>query len=81
MRKKTALIILIVALMLVTADALITNWMISRVSPDIKPMMELNPIMVGIAGTPWLVVVKVGWVITFILAVIFFKDRQLKREI
>lgn len=80
MKKKTALIILIGALILVTADALITNFLISRVLPEFRATMELNPLMAGIAGTPWLVVVKAGWVIPFIITVIFIKDRRLKRE-
>lgn len=80
MKKKTALIILLAGLALVTADALVTNFMISRTLPELRQGFELNPLMAGIAGTPWLLIAKAGWVISMIMAVLFVNDRKFGRR-
>lgn len=76
MRKRTAIIILLVALVLVTADALVTNFLISRTLPGYE--IEMNPLLKGIAGSNWLVVLKSGWVILFLIIIVLIKDRRVK---
>lgn len=76
-KKKIAVIILLVALVLVTADALITNYMISHTPQEYQSLIEMNPLMKGIAGTGWLIVVKVGWVLVCLAIVLLVKDRPL----
>lgn len=63
MSRKKALIILSCLLIFALADSLITNWLIMRYPDAINP--ELNPLLKNIAGTPWLVVLKVSWVLLF----------------
>lgn len=76
-KRKLAVIILLVSLVLVTADSLITNYMISKMLPEYLPTAELNPIIRSLAGTPWLIVAKDGWVLVFIILVLVLKDRKL----
>ncbi|MBN1366530.1 MAG: hypothetical protein JW967_01205 [Dehalococcoidales bacterium] len=76
-KRKLAIIILLIGLVLVTADSLVTNYMISKMLPEYLPTAELNPIMKSLAGTPWLIVVKDGWVILFLILVLVVKDRKL----
>jgi hypothetical protein len=77
-KRKLAVIILSIALVLVTADALTTNWMMGKILPEYLDTFELNPIMAKLAGTHWLVVVKAGWVLLCLVAVLLIKDRPLK---
>jgi hypothetical protein len=71
MKRRIAIIILSISLLLVTADALITNYLISHGAS------ELNPLVAPIAGTQWLVIIKSGWVILFLVLVSTVKNRRL----
>jgi hypothetical protein len=71
LKKKLAIKILLIALILTTLDALVTNWMISRMPEVSNP--ELNPLLIKIAGTPWLIIIKSGWVALFLIPIIFIK--------
>jgi hypothetical protein len=59
MTRNKALKILAGLFIFALTDSLLTNWLIS------KGATELNPIVEPIAGTPWLIIVKVGWVLIF----------------
>jgi uncharacterized membrane protein len=76
-KKKIAIIILLVALVLVTADALITNYMISHTSQEYQATIEMNPLMKSIAGTNWLIVVKSGWVIFCLVLAFILPNRKI----
>jgi hypothetical protein len=76
-KRKMAMIILLVALVLVTADALITNWMMSKLLPEYVAGFELNPLMSRLAGTPWLIVVKSGWVIICLVLAFILPNRKI----
>jgi type III secretory pathway component EscR len=71
MKRRIAIIILSISLLLVTADALITNYLISHGAS------ELNPLVASIAGTQWLVIIKSGWVVLFLVLVATVKNRRL----
>jgi len=45
--------------------------------PEYLHTAELNPLMNGLAGTPWLFVVKDGWVLFFLVLILVVKDRKL----
>jgi len=86
-RKKLAIILLSVAFVVVLADALFTNYLINQQSqwaslgllPDKDSLpIEVNPWLTKIAGTPWLVVLKTGWVVLLLGIVLLIKDRKLK---
>lgn len=70
MKRRTALIILIVALVLVTIDSFTTNYLIGL------GCSELNPIVRPIAGTIWLPIVKIGWVLIFLIPILFVKNKR-----
>jgi len=72
--KKIGLIILAVFLPLVLFDSLVTNWLIKHGAS------EANPIVAGIAGTGWLIAVKVGWVVLFAMIILLVKDRILFKK-
>jgi hypothetical protein len=84
MKRRIAIIILSISLLFVTADALTTNWMILKqelwfsqgLLPNI-PNLEINIIMTPLAGTVWLPIIKVGWVLLFIVLVSTVKNRRL----
>jgi ABC-type transport system involved in multi-copper enzyme maturation permease subunit len=73
-KRKLGLIILSIFLPLVLADSLITNWLLSHGAT------EANPIVAGIAGTGWLVVVKVGWVVLCLALLLLVKDKEIFRK-
>jgi biotin carboxyl carrier protein len=66
--------LLIGMLIFATVDALGTNWLIAH-----NLATEANPLMKPFAGTVWLPVIKIGWVV-FMGSLILLVSRMKKRK-
>ena len=63
-------------LIFATVDALGTNWMVAH-----NLATEANPLMKPFAGTVWLPVIKIGWVVFMGGLILLVKAKKRKGEI
>ena len=68
--------LLIGMLIFATVDALGTNWMVVH-----NLATEANPLMKPFAGTVWLPVIKIGWVVFMGGLILLVKAKKRKGEI
>ena len=68
--------LLIGMLIFATVDALGTNWMVAH-----NLATEANPLMKPFAGTVWLPVIKIGWVVFMGGLILLVKAKKRKGEI
>lgn len=59
----------LILLSLVALDSAVTNYLLSIGAT------ELNPLMVPFAGTLWLPLIKIGWVLLMWGLITFYKNR------